>query len=334
MSLCISPALPLRSRASRTCKGASERCPRLSYELLAQRHLRQGQLAIRGRGRHENRASYGTLFWTPRPEKTAREKGGGAGVGVRPLRSSIRAPMAPAIPPIYVHSRRSPQPRDLRKLASDIPGLMERRRILLGEDVMLPGLCAQCSGKQSSGKLGGPRSQGERMHKPRRCESGACKPDQRCMWADVERWLIERCFEHSVEHWLPLQQLWKEAAGSWPRNLRSAHASDRSLHVPGPQPRQGSAEEWRFYPLDVAPPGTRGRRHKSVPDWTTGWELHFHGDHIYHVSCYMACGEVLPEESDSPSRAWRAWRSDDASWAHPNPANERTARVRLASVGS
>ena len=215
----------------------------------------------------------------------------GAGAVNRPGKRSW------AIPHVYVRSRRNLQPRNLRKLASDIPGVMQRKQVLMDEDVLLAQVYVH---SEPSHKV---EESWEDLDFEPSIGTEPVRPIKDA-WADVERWLRERSFEHSVEHWLPLQQLWQDDTSSWPRNLRMARASDASLRVPGPQPRQSSAEEWRFYPLDVAPPGTRGRRHKSVPDWAAGWQLHFHGDHIYHVSCYMACGEVLPEESDDPSRPW------------------------------
>ena len=62
--------------------------------------------------------------------------------------------------------------------------------------------------------------------------------------------------------------------------------------------------QWKFYPLNVAPPvpghlAEAAGLHKTVPRWSEGWELEWHGTSLYGISSCLAIGEVMPSEADN-----------------------------------
>ena len=76
----------------------------------------------------------------------------------------------------------------------------------------------------------------------------------------------------------------------------------RGLTLP-PLPPNTADEERRFFPAPVAPPRPAnlhqaGRLHKTVPGWSAGWRVEYHGNTVYGVSSALACGEIFPSEAD------------------------------------
>ena len=56
--------------------------------------------------------------------------------------------------------------------------------------------------------------------------------------------------------------------------------------------------------------------HKSVPSWSAGWQLEFHGTSLYGVSSALAVGEILPSESDNSANGTACGRGAYTSQSH------------------
>ena len=136
------------------------------------------------------------------------------------------------------------------------------------------------------------------------------------VWDDVNKWLIERGHRYSVEGVRPVAELLEDL----PPNLAVARELAPQLQFPE-FPADKPGEEWRFYPTAVAPPVPESvaatiSAHKSVPRWSAGWQLEFHGTSLYGVSSALAVGEILPSESDNSANGTACGRGAYTSQSH------------------
>ena len=86
-------------------------------------------------------------------------------------------------------------------------------------------------------------------------------------------------------------------------NLRLVWQMYPGLELPE-LPADTPEAQWKFYPLNVAPPvpghlAEAAGLHKTVPRWSEGWELEWHGTSLYGISSCLAIGEVMPSEADN-----------------------------------
>lgn len=182
-----------------------------------------------------------------------------------------------AVPPAYLR-RPTLQPRECRKMAGGLVNIVRSEQVTKSD-----GVGAWIQDTHYSYKQAAPMA---------------------VAWRQVEQWLLNRDFKFSVENSCELAAMTHPSA--WPVNLRLAKQLNPGLEFPGgdlPSCRPGE-EEWRFFPLQVPPPVSEGlaeklKLHKSVPRWSSGWVLEWHGSSLYGVSSALSIGEVLASEVNS-----------------------------------